>query len=234
MAGTLSTLLWEVRRLIGDRRPGDPVCPDTFLEELADAATAELLDEIGQGQIKTTGFQALTAGTPTYTLTLPSSIPSVLHLQALVLESNGYPLTRVSLDELLAMRLSTTQATGLPLWYAVREDNAQAVYLEVHPAPTAADAVTAYWEPVHRRVQTGGATGTTTALSFSRMALAVLRLRVAGRAVLGMADDARARLSPPKSAQFAADLLSQSQRMAEAEFFRLHAGTLPDRVEMTR
>jgi hypothetical protein len=235
VAGTLVTLLYEIRRLLGDRRPGDPVCGDAFLEELTDIAIEELSDEIGQGQLKTVGFQALTVGVATYAVALPSSIPSILHLQSLVLESMlGYPLERVSLENLLAMRVTTNQATGTPLYYCLREDNAQAVYLEIHPAPTAADAVTAYWEPVHKRVQSGGASGTTTALSFAKPALTVLRMRVAGKAVAALTDEMLGKLNPPKSRQFGQDLLAQSVNLAQMEGFRLHAGTLPDLVERTR
>lgn len=216
---------------MGDRRKGDPVCPDPYLEELTQAAVDELSDEIGTGTVRTLTFVTLVAGTATYTLSLPSSIPSLLHLREIVNQTTGYPLEKKPLEFVLAMRVNNSDSRGEPRFWTLREDNAQAQVLELYPSPSEAGALDAYWSPVHRRVVAGS---TYTTLAFSPTGLTALRLRVAGRALLGLTPESLARLSPPKSGAFAADLLAQSAELARAEFARLHLGETMDTVQRTR
>lgn len=231
MAGDLATTLYEVRRLIGDRRKGDPIVPDPLIEELTQTSIDELSDEMGTGQIKTASWKALVAGTMTYTVTLPSSIPGLLHLQQLILQSTGYPLEKRDLDFILAMRVNNSDAKGQPRYWCVREDNAGVLTLEIYPSPAENDAVDAYWEPVHRRVRAG--TNYTT-IAFSDIGLSALRLRVAGKVILALAPEALAKLSPPKTAQFGASMLEESRGLAQVEFARMHDGALVDFVQRTR
>lgn len=230
MSSDFTAHLRDVRRLIGDRSKGDPVTTDPFLEELTRAAIDELSDEMGTGQIRTLAFVALSAGQATKTVTLPSSLPAMLHLQNLVNASNGYQLDKRPLDFILDLRVGTNTPRGQPLFYALREDNAQALTIELHPAPVEATDLDAYWEPVHRDVDpVGYAT-----FGFSKLGKTALRLRVAGRAILALAPEALAKLNPPKSPAFAKDLLEQSARIASMEFARLHPSDTADYVERTR
>ena len=235
MAGDLTTHVYEVRRLIGDRRKGDPVVTDALIEELTDATIDELMDEIGAGTIKTASFATLVPGTMTYTLTIPSSIPSILHLENLVLDSTGYPLEKRDLDWLLVMRVNNSDAKGTPRYYAIRESNAQVTTLEIYPSPSENDTLTAYWQPIHRRVMLAGSTTTTTTeLSFTKPGLTALRIRVAGKVLMALDAASLARLNPPKSAAFGESLVQQSVQLVEAEFFRLHQGEFVDTVQRTR
>lgn len=238
--GSLTQTLYEVRRLIGDRRPGDPVCVDTFLEELVDIATEELRDEIGMGLVKTTSFQSLSAGVNAYTVALPSDTVSIGALQELVLESTGVPLERKPLSFILAMRTNGSDGRGEPRYYAITEaqvaplNDARKVTLDIYPSPVANDALTAYWEPVYERIESGGSPNYTTVIPFSKAGLTALRMRVAGKAILALPPESLARLQPPKTAAFGQDLLNQSSALAVAEFVRLTAGTVPDTIQRTR
>jgi len=231
VASDLATMLFEVRRLIGDRRKGDPICTDPYLEELVTIAVDEMSDEIGTGTIKTTAFVTMVAGTATYTVTLPSSVPSLLHLQEMVNPASGYPLDKKPLGWILAQRINNENAVGEPRYFCVREDDAQVLTLELYPAPNVTGPLSAFWEPVHRTVQAGGSY---TTLAFSKRSLTALRMRIAGLALGGLDAESLKRLSPPKDRKYGERLIEQSFALASAEFSRLHQGEMVDYVERNR
>lgn len=232
MATPVTTLLYSVRRMIGDRRKGDPLVPSSFLEEMVTAAVYDLMDEVGTGLIQTASFVTLVSGTGTYAVTIPSSYPAILHLQELVDASTGYPLEKRPLSWILAMRVNNSDSKGVPRYFATTESHAQALTVEVYPAPQDAGSLTAFWEPVPKAP---GVSGTVAAdIEMSTPALVMLRTRVAAMTILALDPSILAKLSPPKSQVYGQMLMEQSKRMAEAEFARLHLGDMVDVVERNR
>ena len=231
MAGTLQTQLYEIRRIIKDRRPNAAVFPTSLIEELSRNELQSTVDDLGMGKLETSALVTIAANVDLYKVTLPTvsytnaagnnstvQIPSFKMLNELVANSLKWPLLKISREEITDRKSGPTQRRGHPLThFCLYEDTAQQTWLWVDPVPVQSDSLNAVWEPTHPDV-----TQDQCLLMLTQAGLLIHRLRTAA-AVLDSATPAmleKLGIGPG----YAMLLRQQADRAVDPEYFRLNAG----------
>jgi hypothetical protein len=217
--------LARVRRLLRDRRISDAALSGPFLEELMSDAMDELAIEMGAGDIIQTGFA--TVSTTAVTIAIATPYPGMRSLKEFVRQSDGRPLTKTTMAEILWSRAYGGGNFGQPYKYNLSPAPDESVLLNVYPTPQTPEILTAVWEPIPSAVTI--ITGT---IFLGPTGLRALRTRVAGRAILSLPPDKLAGMGASQGAGM--DFLGQSKLAAAEEWQRMHMGELQDRVVRAR
>ena len=227
MAGRLDTLLYEVRRLVKDRRPNAYVFPSTFLEEIAREEVPGVVDDTGMGKLET-NLCNVAVDTDLYQLTLPTAylddasaavaVPNLRMLNELVTTTLNWPLQKYTREQITDLKSGPTKRRGNPLTgFCIYEDANGATWLWVDPIPTVADVLKAVWEPLHPDVNMRQVV-----LMLNVAQLMILRLRVAATALDSATPAMLDKLGV--SPAFAGTLRGRADESAATEYFRLNAG----------
>lgn len=233
-----SQYLFDLRRLLKDRRGPDFVFPTTQVEEYTNNAIVELADEMGIGEVYTPGWLAIVAGTDEYTVTLPSGTAGIENLQQLVEDNLKWPLRPLTKDQMIARKVGSVGSTrrGHPVTgYYLYETDQGVLRIQLDPIPTQDDSLNATWTYQHPKVglvdPTSGGTVTTTLL-FANKGCTALKLRVAAECVKNASDEDLARLKLNRQA--GQEWEAESQSIALDEYWRITRGNRSGNVQRMR
>lgn len=204
MSATRAITELRIRRLLDDLDPDAYAISSVRMHDLLDIEM-QLLASRAVLSMEATVTITLVAGTYDYTI---SGILS--NLRQAVLNSNGFPLTPLPLEELNATYFQgTAQAVGrsTPRYYALFETSAQASKMRVAPTPVAADTINLFYSVVPT------ALSDTTNIPFSAPLVRVLELSCATSALSMMSpEDRQQRMLGPEAAGRWAQMAEQGLR----------------------
>lgn len=184
----------EVYRIMTDN-PEQPVIAEDTIRQKVNVQVSRMSAELGLGTAWVTSAITTATNTRDYTLSTASEYARVLDL---VYESNNWPLTKISLDEVLDRRIGQAVSTGRQLLYAVTVSPTQEVQILFVGYPTAVENIKALVSLEPSSWPKGPATPPT--IPFSQRSLRALELSVAASCIEAAGEDKMVALRLDKSA----------------------------------
>ena len=185
MARTVAEVRSGVRTYTRDRNAADSLLSPFEINHLIHGEAQRLFAEIGINPTWETGIVSVVSGTYEYTISVASGKANLSQVVALRLASRNWPIQRITDEQLESMRRGPSQASGFPLYAAIRESDSQTLKLRLWPTPNENDSIDwlRSWVPVWSTT-----TPDTDSIPLSDDAIRILEKRVA-KAILSLLPD---------------------------------------------